>query len=173
MAMNINNFCALLCFTALLNANLSCGQVTDHFTVTGAIKKELKFSLPDLEKYPASSVPDLVITNHVGQPRGTATQLKGVLVKELLKGLEPDEPSPKLYSEFYLVFTAVDGYKVVYSWNEIFNSPTGEHLYIIISRDGKPLSQMSERVLVLTTTDFMTGRRHIKGLANIRVERVK
>lgn len=147
-------------------------QQTNDFVVTGEIKKEIKFTLADIEKYPAKTIGDVVITNHLGEPRGTAKQLSGILVKDLLKNLELKEETPKRFSEFYLTFVAVDNYKVVYSWNEIFNSPTGDNLFLITSRDGKKIGDMEERILILTPTDFKTGRRHIKGLSTIIVERV-
>ena len=145
---------------------------SDSFRVIGLLKKEMTFSLADLEKFSFNSIADVTITNHMGEPRGTATKLTGILVKDILKDLELQEQSPKLFSEFYLVFVAADNYKVVYSWNEIFNSPTGDNLYLITSRDGKSLKEMEERILILTPTDFKTGRRHIKGLSKIIVERV-
>ncbi|MBX2967058.1 MAG: hypothetical protein KF845_13010 [Cyclobacteriaceae bacterium] len=148
-------------------------QATDNFVVTGEVKKELKFTLSDIEKHVSKNIGDVVITSHTGDPRGTARQLKGVLVKDILKNIELKEESPKLLSEFYFIFTAVDDYKVVYSWNEIFNSPTGDNLYVITTRDGKKLKDMEDRILILTPTDFKTGRRHIKGLSKIVVERVR
>lgn len=145
---------------------------TREFVVTGEIKKELKFTFADIERLPAKALGDVVITNHMGEPRGTATRLSGVLVKDLLQDLALDEASPKRFSEFYLTFVASDNYKVVYSWNEIFNSPTGENLYLITSRDGKKMQEMEESILILTPTDLKTGRRHIKGLSKIVVRRV-
>lgn len=146
--------------------------VSEALLVTGEVQQELRFGLADLEKLPAQPIPDVVITNHLGQPKGTATQLKGVLLKDLLQTLKLKEESPKRYSEFFFTFIAADQYKVVYSWNEIFNSPTGLHVYLITSKAGKPLATMDDRILVLTTTDFKTGRRHIKGLSRIVVSRV-
>ncbi len=147
-------------------------QPTNDFVVTGQLKKELKFTLADIEKYPSKTIGDVVITNHLGEPRGTAKQLTGILIKDLLKDLELKEESPKQFSEFYFTFVAADNYKVVYSWNEIFNSPTGDNLFLITSRDGKKIIDMDERILILTPTDFKTGRRHIKGLSKVLVERV-
>lgn len=148
-------------------------QVTNEFVVTGKIKQDLKFTFNDIEKYPSKQIKDVVITNHLGEPRGTAKQLTGVLVKDLLKNLNLEEESPKRYSEFYFTFCAADNYKVVFSWNEIFNSPTGDHLFLITSRDGKTIKDMDESILILTPTDFKTGRRHVKGLSKIVVERVE
>ena len=151
------------------------GQKSDHstidFAVTGQIKSELKFTLTEIDKYASKPIKDIVITNQLGEPRGSAKQLRGILIKDLLKDLELKEESPKRFSEFYLTFVSADNYKVVYSWNEIFNSPTGDNLYLITSRDGKKIRDMEERILILTPTDFKTGRRHIKGLSKILVER--
>jgi hypothetical protein len=147
-------------------------QQTNEFIVTGQIKNELKFTLADIEKQSSKVIGDVVITNHLGEPRGTAKLLSGILVKDLLKSMELEEDNPKRFSEFYLTFIAVDNYKVVYSWNEIFNSPTGDNIFLISSRDGKKMYDMEERILILTPTDFKTGRRHIKGLTKILVERV-
>ncbi len=147
-------------------------QSTNNFVVTGQIKKELNFTLTDIEKYPSKTIGDVTITNHLGEPRGTAKQLTGILIKDLLKDLELNEESPKRFSEFYLTFVAVDNYKVVYSWNEIFNSPTGDNLFLITSKDGKKFKEIEERILILTPTDFKTGRRYIKGLSKILVKRV-
>lgn len=148
-------------------------ETTTEFVVSGLVKKELTFTFADIEKHPSKPIGDVVITNHMGEPRGTAKQLKGVLIKELLDNMELQEESPKRFSEFYLTFVAIDNYKVVYSWNEIFNSPTGDQLFVITSRDGKNIKDMQESILVLTPTDFKTGRRHIKGLSKILVERAK
>ncbi len=147
-------------------------RTTDKFVVTGQVSKELEIKLSDLDNYSSQQIDDLIITNHKGEPRDTLRQMKGILLKELLDTLELKESNPKLYSEFYLVFIASDGYKVVYSWNELFNAPTGDHVFVVTSKAGQSAAQMKERLLVITPTDYRTGRRHIKSLSQIRVERV-
>lgn len=161
-----------LLITSLAVWGQKADQPTNDFVVVGQIKKELKFTLDDIEKYPSKILGDVVITNHLGEPRGISKQLEGVLVKDLLKDLELKEESPKRFSEFYFTFVAIDNYKVVYSWNEIFNSPTGDNLFLITAKDGKKLKDMNERILILTSTDLKTGRRYIKRLSKILVERV-
>jgi hypothetical protein len=144
---------------------------SNEIKVTGLVKQEVTITLSDIGKLQSKSLPDFDITNHLGERKSTATKLSGVLIKDLLKDVAFQEESPKLLSEFYLTFIANDGYTVVYSWNEIFNSPTGDNLYLITARDGKNLQQMDERLLTITITDFKTGRRHVKGLSKIVVGR--
>lgn len=164
----------------LLIATVACfGQEkhevspTDAFVVTGAVEKELTFRLADLAQLPSSPLADVVITNHLGEPRGTAKGLKGVKIKDVLSAMVIKAESPKVLSEYFLTFVASDGYTVVFSWNELFNSPTGDNCFLITEKDGKKLSDMPDRLLVLTPTDFKTGRRHIKGLKQVIVSRAE
>jgi len=96
---------------------------------------------------------------------------EGSTFKSFLENLSFDTPSPKQLSEFYFVLIATDGYKVVYSWNELFNNDAGNQVYIITEKDGKSLSNSSERILVANLKDFKTGRRYIKALQQILVKR--
>ena len=89
--------------------------------------------------------------------------LSGIPIKDLFETIQFNGSNPKLLSEYYLIFIASDGYKVVYSWNEIFNTPTGDNTYIIVEKDNKKLFDMEDGILLFTKTDFKTGRRFIKG----------
>lgn len=161
----------------VLSALTVCGQKdvkpTDELAISGQIEAETKISLSDLDKFKKHNIGDLVITNHLGEKRGTSKSMSGILFKDILNQLKLKADNPKLYSEFIFTFVASDGYKVAFSWNEIFNSPTGENLYLITEKEGKKLKDMDERILAATTTDIRTGRRYIKGLQKIIVGRVE
>ena len=87
--------------------------------------------------------------------------------------VEIDSETPRVLSEYYFVCTASDNYKVVFSWNEIFNNDTGKSVYIITSVEGKTASALDSRIALVSPKDQMTGRRYVKGLQKIVVERVK
>ena len=147
-------------------------EPTNQFAISGKVKAELKFTLADLESYETKAIPDIVVTNNSGEVKSTAKGMKGILLKTILDKLEFPIEKPKELNEFYFTFIASDGYKAVFSWNEIFNTETGNNIYIVTEKDGKKLKEMEERILIVTTTDFKTGRRHIKGLEKIIVSRV-
>lgn len=144
---------------------------TDEIVVTGLVQKEMKLSMTDVNQYTVHNIGDVEITNHAGEKRGTAKALKGILLKDFLSKVECKAESPKVLSEFIFVFTASDGYKVAYSWNEIFNSSTGDHLYLVTEKEGVSMSSSKDRMLLITTSDFKTGRRYMKGLNKIVVKR--
>jgi hypothetical protein len=146
---------------------------TESFTIQGEIKLQKTIGLSDLSQWKTHDIGDVVITNHTGETRGEAKQLKGVLLRDVLESIEIKSESPKQLSEFYFVCKATDGYKVVFSWNEIHNSKVGDSVFIVTEKEGKPASQLPESILLLSPWDFKTGRRHIKSLQVIEVKRAQ
>ena len=146
---------------------------TENFTVEGKVKKGLTVSLEDLSAYTSYFIDSIVITNHLGERKSTLKNVKAVLLKDILTKVEIDSENPKVLSEFYFTCIASDNYKVVFSWNEIFNNPAGNSVYIITGQDGKPATALDNRIALVSPKDQMTGRRYVKGLQKIIVERVK
>lgn len=148
-------------------------EASDEIFLTGEVEAPLIFSLKELMKLPAISIPDLKITNHLGEPRGELKNMKGVLITTLLQDLNYKAESPRVLSEFYFTFIASDDYKVVFSWNELFNSPTGEHTFLVTEVNGERMDEMEDRILLICNSDLKTGRRHVKSLNRIIVNRVQ
>jgi len=146
---------------------------TENFSIEGKVKKSLTVSLTDLSSYKSYSIDSIVITNHLGERKSSLKKVKAVLLKDILDKVEIDAEAPKVLSEYYLVCIASDNYKVVFSWNEIFNNDTGKSVYIITAQDGKPATGLDNRIALIAPKDQMTGRRYVKGLQKIVVERVK
>lgn len=146
---------------------------TTAVEVMGDLKKSIRIQQSDLLKFNIQEIGDLVIYNHLGEKKGIQKGLKGVLLKEILANLDFDSPSPRLLSEFYLTVIASDGYKVVFSWNELFNSPVGEKVFLIVEKEAIPIDLMKESILLVATADYKTGRRNVKAVSRIVVSRVK
>jgi len=146
---------------------------TENFSIEGKVKNEITVSLADLSSYKAYSIDSIVITNHLGERRSTLKNVKGILLKDILVKVEIDAEAPKVLSEYYFVCIASDNYKAVFSWNEIFNNDLGKSIYILNGNDGKPASVLDNRIALVSPTDKMTGRRYVKGLQKIVIERVK
>jgi len=76
--------------------------------------------------------------------------VKGVLLKDILEKIEIDSENPRVLSEYYFVCIASDNYKVVFSWNEIFNNDLGKSIYILNGNDGKPASALDNRIALVS-----------------------
>jgi hypothetical protein len=146
---------------------------TRSFSIVGQIKKESVITLDSLTHYPLHAIGDIKVTNHLGAFKHQDDQLKGVLLKDILSHTELATSSPKLNSRFYFVCTGIDGYKVVYSWNELFNTETGNHVFIIMEKNGIKIEKLPESIQMISVTDFKTGRRYLHNLDKIVIEEVK
>ena len=146
---------------------------TENFSIEGKVKRNLAVSLADLSSYKSYSIDSIVITNHLGERRSSLKKVKAVLLKDILDKAEIDAENHKVLNEYYFVCIASDNYKVVFSWNEIFNSDTGNSVYIITGQDGKPATALDNRIALVSPKDQMTGRRYVKGLQKIVIERIK
>jgi hypothetical protein len=136
-------------------------------------KQPVVIDIPAIKKMQQDNLGDVAIKNHKGEVKNTQKNVKGVLLKSLLDKAPIEVNKPKEYSELYITLIASDGYRNVYSWNEIFNTEIGNHLYIITSVDGKDMEQADGVIMVISLGDTNTGLRHLKGLERIEVKKVE
>jgi len=156
-------FLLLLCSTAAL------AQQTHQFTISGKVKTESVITMDSLNSYPLKEIGAIKVTDHTGAFKHQDDQLKGVLLKDILNHSIWTLGSPKLFSTIYFTCIGSDGYKVVYSWNELFNTPVGDNVYIIMEKNGTKAAQMPESIQMASMLDFKTGRRYLHNLDRIVV----
>jgi hypothetical protein len=146
---------------------------THQFTISGQIKKESVITMDSLNGYPLKEIGDIKVTNHLGDFKHKDDKLKGVLLKDILAHSELAAGSPKLFSRFYFTCVGSDGYSVVYSWNELFNTEIGDHVYILLEKNGVKADKMPESLQMASMMDFKTGRRFLHNLDKIIVSQVQ
>jgi len=144
---------------------------TEFFIINGKVKTPQTITLSDLKKFKVFNLGDITITNHLGEVKSIAKNLSGVLLKEILQSVPLDSDNPKQFSEYYFICRGSDGYKVVYSWNELFNTAIGNSAYIITEKNHQPIHELDESMLMISTQDVRTGRRYVKNLETIYVGR--
>jgi len=143
--------------------------VTAEFVITGAVNKEITFRIADIAAMKQDVIGDVVLHGH---KTDTAKQMKGVPLKDMIDSAGIKAGDHKAYNSFVIILTASDGYKNVYSWNELFNTDIGNRVYIITEMNGKTMDQMPDRIAVYSLADAFTGRRHMVGLAKIEVKQL-
>lgn len=146
-------------------------EPTKSFVITGEVKEEKKIKVEGFTNFRESALGDVVITNHLGEVKSQQKKLKGILLRDVLEKIEIKNESPKVLSEYYIVCKATDGYIIVYSWNEVFNNPAGESIYLVTSKEGVPATDLEESILMITPRDYKTGRRYLKGLSKVEIKR--
>ncbi len=160
-----------LCLGLLLWQTPEAQNISESLTVSGEVLKADTIDISKLSGYTQVHLDSLRIYSHDMQPKGLMKNLNGVLLKDILSVIPFNNENPKVLSEYYIECQATDGYKVIFSWNEIFNSETGKHVMIITSKNGTTMSQLDDRIALITPTDQATGRRYVKWLNKIIIHR--
>jgi hypothetical protein len=164
----------LFLYTGAALAQEKTGYKTTHqFTISGEVKKESVITMDSLNSYPLKELGDIRITNHLGDFKHNDEKLKGVLLKDILMHSQLATANPKLYSQFYFTCVGSDGYKVVYSWNELFNTIVGDNIFILMEKNGVKADKLPESLQMASMLDVKTGRRYLHNLDKIIVSQVQ
>ena len=155
----------------LLLGLTSQAQESKQFTVNGKVKTPMTLDMTLLNTYPKISLDSITIYNHLMQRKSSIKKITAVPLKALLSKLEIDVESPKQLSEYYLVCTATDNYKVLLSWNEVFNSKTSNNFLILTDFEPVPAKAEKGNIALIAPGDEASGRRFVKGLTSITILR--
>lgn len=161
-------FLIFVFFTQNVHSQNNSASRSNEFSISGKVKMEKVISLSDLEKYPTVSLKNVNISC---SPRreDKAKLVKGVLLKNILDSVTFLHEKSKTLNQYYFLFIASDGYKVVFSFNEIYNTEVGNNLYIVTEIEKKQLAAMPNRILMITMKDIKSGSRNVKWLSKIVV----
>jgi hypothetical protein len=161
-----------------LCANIAFAQetmykTTHQFSISGNVKNGSVITMDSLKQYTIQPIGDIKVTDHLGDFKHKDDQLKGILLKDILSHTIFNVSSPKLLSTLYFICEGSDGYKVVYSWNELYNTEVGNHVYIIMEKNGIKATDMKESLQMTSMMDMKTGRRYLHNLDKIIVGSVQ
>jgi len=161
------------CFGLLFFQTSGAQNTSESFTVSGEVLKAETIDIAKLSGYTQVHLDSLRIYTHDMQPKGLMKNVNGVLLKDILSAIPFNNENPKVLSEYFIQCEATDGYIVLFSWNEIFNSETGKHVMIISGKNGTGAGQLDDRIALISPTDQATGRRYVKWLNRIIIRRQK
>lgn len=168
-----------VCSLALAGTTLAEGKVVDpstfvttHISVTGAVEHSLNLSVDDLRKFPPQQIGEVPLVCQSGANMGKLENFKGVLLRDILEQAKVKAPAHNDVKKMAVIASSSDGYKVVFSWSEIFNSPNGEGVIVFFEKDGQPLADDEGRIAMVSSKDTRTGPRHVKWLQGVEVRKI-
>jgi DMSO/TMAO reductase YedYZ molybdopterin-dependent catalytic subunit len=141
----------------------------NKLVVTGRVTRPLELGMEQLRAMDTEEIADLMVICGDGDPKGNIRNCKGVLLEKILGMADVIKEEHNDTKKMFIVVSAHDGYKVVFSWQEIFNTSVGGGVMILLERDGKPLDGEHGQLELISAEDYFTGSRYVKGLKNIEV----
>lgn len=140
--------------------------------VSGQVQHPLTLGVPELLEFPSEQVSEVQLICQSGANKGQLENLKGVLLRDILTKAEVLAPGHNDVKKMIVVVSATDGYTVVFSWSEIFNSPVGDGVIVFFEKDKAPLADAEGPIALVSRLDTHTGPRHVRWLKSIEVRKV-
>lgn len=140
-----------------------------ELAVGGEVMDPLVLTLEDLRRMDMKEMKDVLMICGSGDPKGCIKSCKGVLIEDILNQAKILISEHNASNRLYIAAEAPDGYKVVFSWNEIYNAPLGDGILVIIEKNGLPLDEQEGQFALISAGDYLTGARYVKWLNNIQV----
>ena len=136
------------------SASYQKGDTGPSLLVRNAAGKETKFGVEDLAKLPQTKI------DAKDPHSGVAAEYDGVLLHELLGAagatFGKDLRGPLLAS--YVLATAKDGYRVVFSIGEVDPNTGGAQLLLAYKKNGKPMTDPEGEFRIVAPQDKRAAR---------------
>ncbi len=149
---------------------LCCGSVFasggDSVVVSGLIRKPVLLTKAEIQKAVQQNAGNLLITDEEGKPVFTLRNAAGVRVRDLLSEVEWLYEKESELSRFYILFESEAGKTVLFSWNEIFNSVSGEEIYLLAGQE-------IQGVALVAGLDDVSGKRYLTRLKKIIIRKAE
>ena len=148
---------------------------TARLVVTGSVQAPRTLALADLRTLPIRRVEDqrqLRLGGSSAPEPAAVRSYTGVLLRDIVAAAKPTEDGRHDLRRSVVVVTASDGYRVVFSWPELFLSPIGDGALVVFERDGAPLAADEGPLAVVSLRDTQPGPRHVKWLERIELRRI-
>lgn len=141
-----------------------------QLAISGAVAQPLSFDAAALRQFPADQIVELRLPGRdAGAP---ASVLRGVRLRAVLERAQIKMADHNTVKKLAIIASAADGYKVVFSWNELFNAELGESVLVLFERDGQPLAPAEGPLALMSGKDIRTGPRHVKWLQSVEVRQI-
>jgi DMSO/TMAO reductase YedYZ molybdopterin-dependent catalytic subunit len=148
------------------------GLLTTRVEVAGAVQKKLTLAVEDLRAIAVRNGGPVRSATFSGDFPQAYRGYAGVRLSDVLNEADIRADQRHALRRTYVIATASDGYKAVFSWGELYNSPVGRGVLVVFEREGAPLGDGEGRIALISLVDERAGPRHVKWLGRIEVLRV-
>ena len=146
--------------------------VTEKLTVSGLVEHPLTLNVADLRQFPLQRIGEEGVVSREGKTEHTLKNVSGVRLRDILAKAKIVSHDHNDVKKIAIIVSASDGYKAVFSWNELFNSSLGDGVLVFFEENGKPLDDSEGRLALLSAKDTKTGPRYVKWLQGISVVKI-
>jgi len=145
---------------------------THQVIVEGLVLNKLKLTVDALKTMDTVITGPTPVVCMSGETKEKVKSYEGVKLKSILNKADIVINSGKDFNKIYILAKASDGYEVIFSYNELFNTQNGENVVVFYKKDGKLLEPREGKIALISMDDIKNGARHIKWLEKIVVKKI-
>ena len=151
---------------------LKSNSVSKLLHIVGLVTKPVSFPIGALKAMDQVEMHDLPILCGSGEIKGKLTQCKGVLLADLINLADVIIQDHNDTKKMFIVASADDGYATIFSWQEIFNSPNGDGVIVLLEKNGRSLLNEENCVDIISIHDHLTGPRYVHQLSTLSIRMI-
>ncbi|MBS0445070.1 MAG: molybdopterin-dependent oxidoreductase [Proteobacteria bacterium] len=140
--------------------------------LTGFVPQACAYTLAELQQLPSRMLGTTEIVCLTGEQVARADSYRGVALIDLLAQTGLGNVSRHALKECMIIARGSDGYRALFSWNELYNTPVGDGVIVVYERDGDALDPHLGPCALISASDLRTGPRHLRQLCEIKVLRI-
>jgi len=153
-----------------MNAQAKLTSKNDcEFRIIGRVATPKAFNIEALHGMDPVESGDLPLNCGSGEPKGRLGHCRGVLLSDIINKTDVLINDHNDTKKMFIIASSNDGYKTIFSWQEIFNTSVGDGVMVLFEKDGKPLHGGTGPVDLLSAKDYLSGPRYVKQLACIEI----
>ena len=137
--------------------------------VVGRVTCPFSLTIEALRSMDSLETDDLPMICGSGEPKGRVGNCRGVLLADIINQAKVLVMEHNDTKKMFVVAASDDGYKAVFSWQEIFNSPNGDSILVVFEKNGQPLYGGCGEVDLLSARDHLTGPRYVRQLKTVEI----
>ncbi|MBU0968383.1 MAG: sulfite oxidase-like oxidoreductase [Proteobacteria bacterium] len=150
--------------------NRESGHSADYaLCICGRVTTPLMLDIKELRGMEPVETDELPMICGNGDPKGCIGRCRGVLLSDIINRADILITGHNDTRKMFIVASSDDGYKVVFSWQEIFNTPTGEGIMVLLEKNSRSLYDEQGAVDLVSARDFLTGPRYVRQLKTIEI----
>jgi len=151
--------------------DIQTGQATSGqaaISIIGQVIAPVAVPLAELRRLEHVEIADMPMRCGDGEPKGRTGHCQGVLLADVIGRAEALVTGHDDTKKMFVTAIASDGYKAIFSWQEIFNSPNGAAIFVVLVKNGQLLDD-GGRADLLAACDHLTGPRYVRNLTAIEI----
>lgn len=141
----------------------------DHVDVDGWVHHSLQLNASALAAYGPIAIADFLVVCTLDGAHGRSQPLRGVPLPRLVEAAAPAFGQRTDFKRVAIIAHSREGYRALFSWNELFNTAVGDGVLVAWDGPEVPLPERAGPFALVSLRDRATGPRYVQRLARVEV----